>query len=311
MKTRSLIFATLLFVVLLPLRLSANPGDIYVTDNTNIWKFSPDGTGTLFASVPSRPRGMAFDKSGNLFVGVLDTNFHDGQGRVLKFAPDGTFTVFATGLGFPQGMAFDRGGNLLVAGSSPGILYKVTPSGNVTALVTFDPDVNASEPFGVAFDFTNTLFLADAGGNNNGIYMINPAGRTSTFVNLDTALDVAFDTKGNLFVTQAPGGIEPGDNHVLKVEADGTISTFATLPSVRGLAFDSQGNLFVAGHLSNNVYKITSDGTVSVFAAGLNVTQRVAIEGAVLPPPPPAALGLPANRPTSHPSPGPHSIVDP
>src|SRR5256885_16335987 len=79
-----------------PHRANGSPGDLYVTDDVAVYKFAPDGTRTVFASL-FRPRGLGFDHFGNLFVSTIDTAHRDNQGRILKFAPDGTFTVFLTG----------------------------------------------------------------------------------------------------------------------------------------------------------------------------------------------------------------------
>src|ERR1043166_139171 len=138
------LFAALL-TALIPIGAYANPGDLYATDNTSIRVYPPDGSASIFASGLLRPRGLAFDSFGNLFVATLDTATRfDGRGQILKFAPNGTVTVFAVGLDFPEGLAFDGAGNLYVAlsdlfvsdgrasgpaqGHLPGRVMEFTPS---------------------------------------------------------------------------------------------------------------------------------------------------------------------------------------
>ncbi len=81
-----------LLAALIPIGAHANPGDLYATDNSSIRIYAPDGSASIFASGLPRPRGLAFDGSGNLFVATLDTSttFHDGKGQILKFGSDGT-----------------------------------------------------------------------------------------------------------------------------------------------------------------------------------------------------------------------------
>jgi len=60
-----------------------------------ILKFTPDGMGSPFATGLNSPRGLAFDRGGNLFVAEIR---QDGPGDILKFTPDGNMTVFASGI---------------------------------------------------------------------------------------------------------------------------------------------------------------------------------------------------------------------
>jgi len=46
----------------------------------------------MFATGLTFPRGLAFDRSGNLFVADVDGM---GSGEILKFTPDGNRSVFA------------------------------------------------------------------------------------------------------------------------------------------------------------------------------------------------------------------------
>ena len=70
----------------------AGPGIIY--------KFTPSGGQSTFASGLQGPFGLAFDKSGNLFEADAFS------GIIYKFSPTGTRTTFATGLNFPRYLAF-------------------------------------------------------------------------------------------------------------------------------------------------------------------------------------------------------------
>src|SRR6267143_621928 len=97
-----------LATALLPICVCAAPRDLYDADYSSgtIFKFTPDGTKSTFASGLSNPRGLAFDASGNLFEADGTSN------TIFKFTPNGTKSTFASGLSGPAGLAFDASGNL-------------------------------------------------------------------------------------------------------------------------------------------------------------------------------------------------------
>jgi len=77
-----------------------------VVNGDSILKFIPGGLGTLFVTGLNDPRGLAFDRSGNLFVAEINQS---GPGDILKLTPDGVMTVFAVAPGehnLPDFLAF-------------------------------------------------------------------------------------------------------------------------------------------------------------------------------------------------------------
>ena len=75
-------------------------------DLGNIYKIGPDGVPRTFRSGLNGPLGLAFDRTGNLFVASFG-------GEILKYSPDGMHSIFASGLSDPEGLAFDGAGNLI------------------------------------------------------------------------------------------------------------------------------------------------------------------------------------------------------
>src|SRR6059058_2101914 len=108
---------------LLPICAFAAPQILFEADfhSGTIFKFTPDGIKTTFATGLNHPFGLAFDAAGNLFEA------DDGSGTIFKFTPAGTKTTFATELSSPIGLAFSASGNLLVSDS--GTIFKFTPTG--------------------------------------------------------------------------------------------------------------------------------------------------------------------------------------
>jgi sugar lactone lactonase YvrE len=271
-----------LLAALIPIGVHANPGDLYATDNSSIRIYTPDGSASIFASGLVRPRGLAFDGFGNLFVATLDTAIlFDEQGQILKFAPDGTVTVVASHLDRPTALAFDGAGNLyatlnhLSPGTGGGRILKITPRGLVSTFVQLNP-ARFHQNFGAAVDEQNNLFVSD--NLHSVIYLITPGRRISTFVSTLDPSGLAFDGAGNLYVSD--GGLNSGEPAgITKIAPDGTQTLVVSgLEDLRGLAFDPNGNLFAAGHGNNVIYKITPGGSVSIFASGLNVPQYLAVE---------------------------------
>ena len=283
-----------------------------------IYHYTSTGVQSTFASGLSRPRGVAFDGFGNLFVATNTFNSSTGtlSAAILKIFPDGTQTTFANINGpsanvFAQDVKFDTAGNLFVMvedSTDPNLastIYKFTPNGTQSTFGSVP-----SQGFGLAFDSTGNLFAT--GGDQN-IYKFTPDGTRTVFVG-PTALagegpiGLAFDRFGNLFVSVVTGIIGGGPNDgILKFTPNGVGSTFATglLKFPRGLAFNQGGNLFVAevGEDPNpvpapgDILKFTPNGVETVFAQNI-------VPGGNNSGPEYLAVQLPTTPP--HPTPPPH-----
>jgi DNA-binding beta-propeller fold protein YncE len=289
---RRIIHAAFAVVILAMATLTVNgaPGDLFASINGGpgngagfIYRYTRDGAQSLFASGLSRPRGLAFDSAGNLFVA---TNFCDDatwcHPTILKITPGGTQNAFATipDSFFAQGVAIDRSDNVYVMAigwsNTVSIIFKLTPEGGRRSF-GFVP----GHGFGLAFDSAGNLFAADVTGQT--IYKFTPDGTRSIFVgpeaftNAETGpIGLAFDHFGNLFVSTL---VFPYNNdRILKFTPHGVKRTFASgLPSPRGLIFDSAGKLFVADippSLGGDILKFTRDGVPSVFASEIGVPQE-------------------------------------
>jgi sugar lactone lactonase YvrE len=253
-----------LAVILVPDRASAAAGDLYEAEGAGgeIFKFTPDGTKTTFASGLNDPRGLAFDSSGNLFEADENSN------TIFKFTPDGTRSTFASGLNGPWGLAFDSSGNLFEADHNSGTIFKFKPDGTKSTFAS-----GLSSPTGLAFDSSGNLFEADQGSGT--IFKFAPDGTRSTFASgLNFPQGLAFDSSGNLFETEFSSS-----GAIFKFTPAGTKSTFASgLSFPTALAFDSSGNLFEADSGNNTIFTFTPAGVKSTFASGVGAPTGLAFQ---------------------------------
>jgi DNA-binding beta-propeller fold protein YncE len=281
----------------LPIRANANPGDIFVSDDGAIYRYTPSGVQTVFASSLNLPRGLAFDKAGNLFAAI------GGDGTVVKFAPNGTQSTVASNLGFPSGLAFDHVRNLYV--SDPlGALYKIAPDGAVSTVFRASDygTLHTHQFFGVAVDKADNVYLADS--VQNAVYQFTPQGQQSIFAPASNLQPLGLTFGGvNLFVATTyedgdgtNGAAIPGGGKIIKIsQITGKKTIIASGLGdldLRGIAIDAFGNIFVIDHafgnhgnpccfnynpIYSNVLKL-SNGVATIFASGLNVPQYVAIQ---------------------------------
>ena len=242
-----------------------------------IYQYNPGGVQSTFAAGLSRPRGVAFDHFGNLFVvtNTFDSGSQTLQVTIVKITPGGVQSTFATLSGnlFGEDVAFDSSGNLFVIAqdqndpNQASTIYKFTPGGVQSTFGSMP-----GQGFGLAFDGAGNLFAADAVFQT--IWKFTPDGTRSVFViasiNPDQGLvGLAFDRFGNLFASTESNLVEP--DTILKFTPDGMQSTFAmNLTNPRGLAFDRSGNLFVSELApANEILKFTPNGNQTLFASGI------------------------------------------
>jgi len=268
------------------------------------------GTNALF----NDPAAIAVDAGGNFYVA-------DSQNNVIRLiTTNGTVTTFAGQFGIagtkdatgtnalfnsPMGLAFDANSNLFVSDTGNNTIRKVTPAGSVSTFAGVagsggfgdGPSLSAqfNSPLGIAAAGNGTVFVADTG---NHVIRAISGGSVSTFAgtpqvwgNIDATgtnaqfngpVGLAFDTNGNLFVSDANNDI------IRKITTNAVVTTFAGMAGSDGsadgnsgsarfrspaqLAFDHRGNLFVADSFNQTIREITRDGNVSTVSGSPGVS---------------------------------------
>jgi sugar lactone lactonase YvrE len=191
------------------LAVAAN-GDLYIADNEGSTIRRLDRTGRLstFVSVHASggaltPFGIAFDKTGTLYVGNLG-------GDVVGVEPDGSQSAIdLSGIPAPVVqagyLAFDQAGNLYVADGSPFATLpgQVPPPPGGCRIIKVAPDRSTSVIAG-----TGTCGFSGDGG---------PA----VSAQLDNPMGIAVDAAGNLYIA---------DSHnyrIRRIDTHGVITTIA------------------------------------------------------------------------------------
>jgi DNA-binding beta-propeller fold protein YncE len=144
-----------------------------------------------------RPRGLAIDRVGNIFV--ADEASH----IIRKITPGGQVSTLAGTAGesgtqdgrgraarfnAPRGLATDAAGNVYVMDTNNGAIRKITPDGTVTTFAGRTGEVGFADgpaaaarfngPRAGVFDPAGNLFVADE--DNGAVRMISPSGVVRT-----------------------------------------------------------------------------------------------------------------------------------
>ena len=244
-----------------------------------------NGTGT--AASFNAPDSLVSDTSSNIFV--VDTT----NNAIRKITSSQIVTTFAT-LTTGSGIAIDSSGNLFV--SSGGLIKKITSAGADSTFAGSTTTGNTdgtgtaaafSSIWGMTVDSSNNLYVADAGNHN--IRKITSSGVVTTFAGstagtsgstngtgtaatFNKPASLAFDSSGNLFVT------EFGNHMIRKITSTGVVTTFAgsttsgstdgtgiaaSFWKPLGIVIDTTDSIYVVDQNNNMVRKVTSAGVVT------------------------------------------------
>jgi len=252
-----------------------------------------------------KSHGIAVDAEGNIYASLYADNVIkkiDTNGTVTTFAGTGV-SGFADGnattaqFHYPIGLAFDQSGNLYVADNDNNRIRKIDASGNVTTFagsgVEGFADGNAttakfSNPFYIAFDANDTLYVTDTA--NNSVRKIDRSGNVSTLAGtgsagyvdgnastaqFDTIEGIVVDSSGNVYVAEFEQCV------IRKIDPSGNVSTFAgsgvcgdvdgnattaQFYYPEGLGIDAHDNIYVGSGTFSKIKRVDPSGNVTTFA---------------------------------------------
>ena len=203
----------------------APDGKIYVSE---INEFGKDGDGQIsviegdklkvFATGMDDPKGLAYAK-GALYVA--------DKTRILKVDKGGKWKVFVAADAFPakpqflNDLTFDAEGNLYVSDSGDlkgagGAVYRITPQGKVTALVTAE-DKRVLAPNGLLPDGKGNLLMVDFVSGILYRITLKTGGMVQIAEGFGGGDGVVRDRKGTLWVSDWKNG------RIFSLKKDGTM----------------------------------------------------------------------------------------
>ncbi|MFX3634577.1 MAG: S-layer homology domain-containing protein [Candidatus Pristimantibacillus sp.] len=266
-------------------------GNISTIVGTGIAGFSGDG-GLATTAKLNIPRGIAFDKNGNLYI--ADSENHrirkvDLDGKISTVAGTGTAGYSGDGglamsasLNRPVAVTFDGKGNLLFTDRLNSCIRMIDPVTGIistiagTGIAGFSGDGGPASlaqlqyPVGIVVDNAGYLYIADT--TNARIRKVDPlTGVISTMkANLNYPSEIAVDSVGNLYFQLLNNNhrirkIDKATGNLITVagmetngySGDGGLATSALLNSPSGLVIDSAGHLYFSDQMNHRIRKVT------------------------------------------------------
>jgi hypothetical protein len=232
----------------------ANPaidteGNIYVTYSgkrgqkspVSVYKITPKGAVTPFATEILNATGLAFSMTGDLFV---SSRF---EGNIFTVDPTGKTDLFIEGMGIATGMAFDRDGNLYV-GDRSGSIFKISPSREVFVFTMLEPSIAA---YHLAFGLDDYLYVTGPTTSSfDSIYRVAPSGQVEKFyTGVGRPQGIAFDIEGHPYVVASHRG-KRGIFRFRNRQPELVVSGL----NLVGLAFDYEETMMVVD--SGSLYQV-------------------------------------------------------
>jgi uncharacterized protein (TIGR03437 family) len=186
--------------------------DIFIADTgkNRVLKVAPDGTQSVIATQLSSPQGVLADSAGNVFV----TN--SGNSALLKINPSGAIQTLWTN-GAIGSMAMDNAGDLFFSAgtsverisSASGAISPVAGTGEFSFSAApggVSPIQEIGGASAVALDAAGSIYVADEGKAVIQRISVHCALAVDGGATLRQPAGLAFDAKGNLYISDALQG---------------------------------------------------------------------------------------------------------
>ena len=208
-----------------------------------LFRLEPDGfLGEMSAEVLN-PTGIAFNRSGNLFV----TN--RAEGEVYRINHDEEVVPYASNLGLATAIAFDKD-DVMFVGDRSGTIYKVKEYGVSESFAVLEPSVAA---YHFAFGANGKLYVTAPGlASFDCIHTIDKDGtEEKTFRGFGRPQGIAFDRDQNLYAAASYKGAQG----IVRINTgDEKTEIFVAGKNVVGLCFTRKGEMIVA--TNDSVYSL-------------------------------------------------------
>lgn len=205
----------------------------------------------------------AIDADGNIFSTFSGSRGQKSPVSIYKVDTNFTSRPFVSDLMNPTGLALDRSGLLYASSRYEGIIYQVTPTGNMSVYVE-----GMGVATGIAFDRDENLYVGDRSGT---IFKISRSRQIYVFATLEASLSayhLAFGPDDYLYVT---GPTTSSFDAIFRIAKSGEVETFYRgLGRPQGVAFDAAGRLYVAASYKGRrgVVRFNDQNDPAMFVSG-------------------------------------------
>jgi sugar lactone lactonase YvrE len=170
------------------------------------------------------------------------------DGIVYQVTPSGNMTVYVEGMGVATGLAFDREENLYV-GDRSGTIFKISRSRQIYVFATLEPSIAA---YHLTFGPEDYLYVTGPTTSSfDAVYRISKAGEVETFYRgLGRPQGAAFDAEGRIYVAASL----QGRRGIIRIDQNRMAEHFLSGPGIVGLAFTPSRAMVLATH--NALYRV-------------------------------------------------------
>lgn len=170
------------------------------------------------------------------------------DGIVYQVTPGGQMSVYVEGMGVATGMAFDGEENLYV-GDRSGTIFKISRSRQIYVFATLEPSIAA---YHLLFGPDGHLYVTGPTTSSfDSIHRVSPAGEVDIFYRgLGRPQGMAFDNEERMYVAASLGG----RRGVVRIDRARGAELFLSGPGIVGLAFTASRAIVVA--TNNALYRV-------------------------------------------------------
>lgn len=242
----------------------ASVGEVVVSPNdeirSNVWTCD---IGIQIVDSVHPVANPAVDRQGNIYTTLSGSRGQKTPVAVYKIDQNYTPKPFVNDLMNATGLAFDSEGMLYVSSRYDGIVYSVTPAGNMSVYVE-----GMGVATGLAFDREENLYVGDRSGT---IFKISRDRQIYVFTTIEpsiAAYHLAFAPDDYLYIT---GPTTSSYDSIYRCSPNGEVESFYRgLGRPQGLAFDAEGSLYVAASFGGRrgVIRFDRDRNPQLFLSG-------------------------------------------
>lgn len=236
-------------------------GSNYV--GSKVYKRTPNGQESIFATGIVSPNGMAFNDDGTLLIADNVGN------KIYKLYPDGTKVLFSAAITGPSGMLRMENSDTILVTAYPGNkIWKLAPDGSVSEFLNH-PQFDG--PVGLCYDDNHNLYIANF--SDRKIFKVPPGGQPIFFVQPPLGQYIGFLAYANGYIYATAMNA----HKIYRIDLDGNYAVWlgttpgssdgkasvAKFNQPNGIRASSTGDtLFVSDFGSKKVRMITNlDGT--------------------------------------------------